>query len=104
MENVLELNRRRLIAIYFYNPKFLKNLKRFGEIFYISNKLKYALMYVEDKEVDVLIKQIEHLHFVREVVESFRPDIEMNFADRIGKFNYQEDDRENQKIELKLKC
>ncbi|MBS7576143.1 MULTISPECIES: YlbG family protein [unclassified Enterococcus] len=103
MENVMSINQRRLIAIYFYNPRFLKNLKRFGEVFYISRKLKYALMYVDESDLDKILSQIQKLHFVREVEKSYRPDIEMNFADRIGKFNFEEDDRENQKVELQLK-
>ncbi|MCH4169198.1 MAG: YlbG family protein [Streptococcaceae bacterium] len=103
MENVIPINQRRLIAIYFYNPRFLKNLKRFGEVFYISRKLKYALMYVNESDIEAIVPQIQKLHFVREVIKSYRPDIEMNFADRIGKFNFEEDDRENQKVELQLK-
>lgn len=103
MENVMSINRRRLIAIYYYNPRLLKNLKRFGEVFYTSKKLKYALMYVDEEKIDEIIPQIKKLHFVRDVEKSFRPDIEMNFADRIGNFNYEEDDRENQKVELQLK-
>jgi uncharacterized protein YlbG (UPF0298 family) len=79
-----EITKRRLVVVWVYSLKQLKNLRRFGDIYYISNRMKYVLIYMNEENVEEAMKKIEKLHFVRRVDKSYRPDVEMNFADKIG--------------------
>ena len=87
------MQKRRGIIVWVYSLKQLKTLKRYGLVHFVSRKMKY----VEEK--------LQTLHFVRQVERSYRPDIEMNFADRIGtKAAYQvKDDDELDVVEANTK-
>lgn len=94
-ENIhsFEPQARRSLVVWVYSLKQLKNLKRFGVISYVSRKMKYIVIYMNEDEIEKNEEKINKLHFVRSVERSYRPDVEMNFADKIGtKAAYQEDD------------
>ncbi|OJG76810.1 hypothetical protein RV10_GL003226 [Enterococcus pallens] len=67
-----------------YSLKQLKTLKRYGLIHYVSRKMKYVVLYVNEEVLEESEEKLQALHFVRQVERSYRPDVEMNFADRIG--------------------
>ncbi|MFV0558519.1 MAG: YlbG family protein [Enterococcus sp.] len=79
-----KLTPRRGLIVWVYSLRQLKNLKRFGFVHYVSRKLKYVVIYLDEKDFAEKCAKIEKLHFVRQVEASYRPDIEMNFADKIG--------------------
>jgi uncharacterized protein YlbG (UPF0298 family) len=78
------IQERRLVVVWVYSLKQLKNLRRFGSIQYISRRMKYVLIYMNEENVAESMEKINRLHFVRRVEKSFRPDVETNFADKIG--------------------
>lgn len=75
---------RRGLIVWVYSLRQLKNLKRYGLVHYVSRKLKYVVLYLDETGFEETMEKIEHLHFVRNVEPSYRPDVEMNFADKIG--------------------
>lgn len=99
------MQKRRGIIVWVYSLKQLKTLKRFGLIHFVSRKMKYVVLYVNEEVVDETEEKLQGLHFVRQVERSYRPDIEMNFADRIGtKAAYQvKDDDELDVVEANTK-
>ncbi len=54
-----------------------KNLDKYGNVHYISKRLKYALLYVNESEAKQKIAIIEKLHFVKKVEPSYRHEIEL---------------------------
>lgn len=82
--DMLEVVPRRGLIIWVYSLKQLKNLRRFGYVHYVSRKQKYVVLYVDDINVDETISRIEKQFFVRKVDKSMRPDINMNFDNRLG--------------------
>lgn len=107
MDNTeFQIQKRRGIIVWVYSLKQLKTLKRYGLIHYVSRKMKYVVLYVNEEEVASTLEKLQHLHFVRQVEQSYRPDIAMNFAERIGtKAAYQVKDEDeldvaNTKIRL----
>lgn len=72
----LEIKPRRSVIVYLNNVKQAKQLRRFGVIEYISNKLKYAIIYMD--EVDIEKKQIliSRLGFVKSVEISNWPEVD----------------------------
>ena len=92
-----ELTQRRGLIVWVYSLRQLKNLKRLGFVHYVSRKMKYVVMYLNEENFEEAKERIERLHFVRSVEPSYRPDIEMNFAEKIGtKAAYQADDFEEE--------
>ncbi|OJG19960.1 hypothetical protein RU97_GL000193 [Enterococcus canis] len=71
----------------------MKQLRRYGIVHYVSRRMKYVVLYMDDDQIEETEKKLNSLHFVRSVERSYRPDIEMNFAEKIGtKAAYQQDD------------
>lgn len=79
-----QLNKRRGLIVWVYSLRQLKNLKRFGLVHYVSRKMKYVVIYLNEADFEETMQKIEKLHFVRSVEPSYRPDVEMNFAEKIG--------------------
>ncbi len=87
------VQKRRGMIVWVYSLKQLKTLKRYGLVHFVSRKMKYVVLYVNEEVADETEEKLRALHFVRQVERSYRPDIEMNFADRIGtKAAYQVND------------
>ena len=99
------MQKRRGIIVWVYSLKQLKTLKRYGLVHFVSRKMKYVVLYVNEETVEEVEEKLQTLHFVRQVERSYRPDIEMNFADRIGmKASYQvKDDDELDVVEANTK-
>ncbi|MBO0431711.1 YlbG family protein [Enterococcus sp. DIV0660C] len=79
-----EITKRRGIIVWVYSLKQLKNLKKFGLLHYVSRRMKYVVLYLNEETFEQTQERIKKLHFVRRVEPSYRPDIEMNFAEKIG--------------------
>lgn len=78
------LVKRRSLIVWVRNFKQLKVLKRFGFIHYVSSKMKYVVLYMNEEDIDVAMNKISSYNFVNKVEKSYRPDIEMNFSEKIG--------------------
>ena len=75
--------KRKSLIVWLYTLKNWKQLKKFGTLHHLSEKLKYAVLYVTDAHLDKAIQDLNSLNFVREVEVSYRDDIDMTFKDAI---------------------
>ncbi len=76
----MEQVERRAIIIWLYTLKPIKQLKRFGNIQYISKRLKYIYLYVNEDEAESVMEKISKFHFVRKVEVSPRHEVRMDFT------------------------
>jgi uncharacterized protein YlbG (UPF0298 family) len=83
-EKEFTLQKRRCLIVWVYSLKQLKTLRRFGFVQYVSRRMRYVVLYMNEENIDKNLKKINELHFVRKVEKSYRPDVEMNFAEKIG--------------------
>ena len=75
-KETFEIQKRRGLIVWVYSLRQLKNLRRFGFVHYVSRKMKYVVMYLNEEDYEMKKNKIEQFHFV--------PDVEMNFAEKIG--------------------
>ncbi|KRN29394.1 hypothetical protein IV38_GL000278 [Lactobacillus selangorensis] len=80
---MFKMTSRQGIVVWVYSMKQIKQLRRYGMIDYVSKKMKYVYLYVDQDEIDAIMAQLEKLHFVKRVAKSHRPEINMNFTARI---------------------
>lgn len=100
-EKEFTLQERRCLIVWVYTLKPLKQLRRYGLIHYVSRKMKYVVIYMNEENIESNMEKINQLHFVRSVDKSYRPDIEMNFAEKIGTkaaYQEQEDDGDRKSV------
>ncbi|MGX7058346.1 YlbG family protein [Vagococcus humatus] len=72
---------RRSLIVWVYSLKQVKNLRKYGFIYYVSRKMKYVVLYMEEASFEKNVEAIERLHFVRHTEKSHRPDLDMNFGE-----------------------
>ena len=70
----LEVTKRQGFVVWVYTLRQIKNLKRYGYIHYVSNRMKYVLLYVDLEEAQATAEKLNSLHFVRKVELSHRPE------------------------------
>lgn len=101
------ITKRRSLIVWVYSLRQLKALKRFGTITYVSKRMKYVIIYMNEADIEINEKKIKKLHFVRSIEPSYRPDVEVNISERIGTraaFHPEEEtfEVEDLKTEIKL--
>ena len=76
----MEQQERQALIVWLYTLKPIKQLKKFGNIHYVSKRLKYIYLYVSKDEVESVTERLSHFHFVRKVEPSLRQEIRMDFT------------------------
>ncbi|MFC6206148.1 YlbG family protein [Levilactobacillus tongjiangensis] len=74
-----EIQPRQSLIVYTYSLKQTRQLKRYGTVMYVSKKMRYVVLYVDQKDVTSLTDQLNKLRFVKRVVASSRPEITESF-------------------------
>lgn len=78
-----ELIERQALVVWLYTLKQVKNIRKYGHVHFISNRLRYVILYVYRNEQDEIIEKLNKLHFVQKVEVSYRDDIDMTWKDAI---------------------
>ncbi|QQK80627.1 YlbG family protein [Salicibibacter cibi] len=71
--------KRQGLAVWFRSVKNVRQLRTYGHVQYVSKKMKYAILYCNEREAKHLSERIEHLSFVTGVEWSKRPQLNMDF-------------------------
>lgn len=74
---------RQALVVYLYTLKQLKNIRKFGHVHFVSERLRYVILYVNRDEQEDIIDKLKKLHFVQKVEVSYRDDIDMTWKDAI---------------------
>nr|WP_223877029.1 YlbG family protein [Loigolactobacillus binensis] len=93
---------RQGLVVWVYSLKQLRQLRRYGTIYYTSRRLKYVYLYVDQAMVAPTSEQIKKLHFVRQVEVSHRPELDMNFGERVGQLERTEDHEPHESVGPKI--
>ncbi|EKB53442.1 YlbG family protein [Facklamia hominis] len=75
---------RQSLIVSCYSLRQWKQLRKFGIVHYVSQRLKYVVLYINKDQTDKILPAIERLNFVREVELSYRDDIDMTFKNAIA--------------------
>ncbi|WP_416151061.1 YlbG family protein [Salipaludibacillus sp. HK11] len=71
------------LAIWVQSLKQVKQLKRFGNIHYVSKKMKYVILYCDEDRVDETINKLQSFHFIKKVSMSMRPWIKTEYQNSV---------------------
>lgn len=75
-----EPRERQPLIVWLYSLKYFNKLKNYGLIHYVSKKMKYVIMYVDQDQVETCKRDLEELHFVRSVEKSPKKEIPLDFS------------------------
>ncbi|MCI1857606.1 MAG: YlbG family protein [Sporolactobacillus sp.] len=55
------------LIIWMYNTKYIRILRRYGYVHYVSKKMKYAVLYCNHDAAHTVVDQLKRLKFVRQI-------------------------------------
>lgn len=64
---------RQGIIVWFQHMKNVRQFKRFGHLLYVSKGMKYAVIYVNQDQVEQVSEKLDRLPFVSKVELSYKP-------------------------------
>ncbi|MCM3587068.1 YlbG family protein [Mesobacillus maritimus] len=86
------IGQRQGIIVWLYSLKQAKMLRRFGNVHYVSRKLKYVVLYCNQDDTEALIRKISSYSFVKKVEPSYKPFLKMEFEnaapDKAKEYDY----------------
>lgn len=83
---------RQGLIIWLYNLKNAKSLRRFGNVHYVSSKMKYAVIYINQDEAETVAKKLSSMPFVKKVDFSYKPFLKTEYEnskpDKAKEYDY----------------
>ena len=73
------MKERQGLIVWFQHMKNMKHIKRYGNLIYASRKLKYAVLYVNQEDIEKIEKKLLKHSFVSKVDRSYKPFIRTDF-------------------------
>lgn len=71
--------KRQGMIVWFQHRKNIKHIRRFGHLIYVSKKMRYAVLYVNQSDIDSVEEKLLKLPFVSKVERSYRPFLKTDF-------------------------
>ena len=86
------LTGRQGVFVWLYTLKQAKQLRRYGNVLYISKKLKYVHLYCNMDETEGIVEKLQKLSYVKRVDLSYRPFLKTEFEnsrpDKAKEYDY----------------
>lgn len=83
---------RQGIAVWLHSLKNVRQLKRFGNIHYVSKKMKYVILYCDQADVAAIAERLSSLHYVKKIEVSMRPFVSTEYQnakpDKAKEYDY----------------
>lgn len=66
-------NNRQGLIVWFQHMRHIKQIKKFGHLIYVSKKLKYAVLYVDQAQIETVEDRLLRYGFISKVDRSYKP-------------------------------
>ncbi|MCJ8006153.1 YlbG family protein [Lederbergia wuyishanensis] len=85
-------NGRQGLIVWLFSLKNSKALRRFGNVHYISKRMKYVVLYCAQEEAETLADKLSSMPFVKKVELSYKPFLKTEFEnakpDKAKEYDY----------------
>ena len=89
-----EENMRQGVIVYLYRLRQSRQLRKFGQIQYISKRMKYVVLYMDRNQIEQNIVKLKKLRFVKKVELSYRPFLKTDYATSEEEYKLTDEDKE----------
>lgn len=80
------------LAVWLNNIKMARHLRRFGNVHYISRKMRYAIVYVDEHTIEDTLQKLEQFNFVKKIDRSHRHELKTEYQnakpDKAKEYDY----------------
>ncbi|MFD1465853.1 YlbG family protein [Lapidilactobacillus mulanensis] len=73
------------LSVWLYSLKQVRQLRRYGMIYYISKRMKYVIIYLDESQLEATVKALNNLRFVKKVEVSPRKQIDLNLGSKLDR-------------------
>ncbi len=70
---------RQGLIVWLNNLKKARQLRKYGNVHYVSKRLKYAVLYCDQEESKYIMEKLQRLPYVKKVELSYRPFLRTDF-------------------------
>lgn len=85
-------NGRQGLIIWLFSLKNAKALRRYGNVHFVSKRLKYVVLYCNQEEIEELSGKLASMPFVKKVEPSYKPYLKTEFEnskpDKAKEYDY----------------
>jgi len=71
----MDIQSRTNLVVYVSSLRQVRQLKRYGHLEYVSKRMRYAIIYVNEDEAKETIGRLKQLRFVKRIIESPRNEL-----------------------------
>lgn len=86
------LGQRQGIIVWLYSLKQAKMLRKFGNVHFVSKRLKYVVLYCDLEDVESIMEKIQNYSFVKKVEPSYKPFLKTEYEnskpDKAKEYDY----------------
>ena len=79
------VTKRTGIIVWLYHLKHVKALRKYGNIHYVSKKMKYAVLYCDAAESDMLVQRLKKQKFTKQIAPSYMQEISAHYKKKTEK-------------------
>ncbi len=83
---------RQGLVIWLYSLKHAKMLRRFGNVHFVSKKLKYVVLYCNQEDIQEIMDKLDSFSFVKKVEPSYKPFLKLEYEnsspDKAKEYDY----------------
>lgn len=83
----LFIKERIAVYVYCYSYKGTRQLSKFGDVVYTSQKSNYSLLYVNNENLSDLLSKLKDLKFVKKVRVGHIKELDQNFSEAFAQTN-----------------
>lgn len=94
---MFKLTPRQGLIVYINNFHVLRRIRHYGHIMYVSRKMHYVVVYVNQKDIDHIEAELIKLHNVTKIDRSQWPNIDPNVLSLEATGVYKKNDEDNDK-------
>jgi len=75
--------KRQGLIVWFQHRKNIRHIKRYGNLLYVSKKMRYAVLYVNQDDIEKTMNTMLKLPFISKIDVSERPFLKTDFENAI---------------------
>lgn len=72
-------NKRQGLIVWFQHMRNIKQIKRLGHLIYVSRKMRYAVIYVNQSDIETIESKLSKYSFISKVERSYKPFVKTEF-------------------------
>lgn len=77
--------KRQGIVVWLHSLKHIKMLKKFGNVHYVSKRMKYVVLYCDMDAAEQTVQKLTSYSFVKHAEPSYKPFLKLEFESKVDK-------------------